>query len=137
MGTDRAELERVVAQANRARLAGTVVDDAIAVALDEPDRRLVAYGTLRPGETNEHVLVAARGTWSPATVAGELGTWHGYPMLRPGGAGDLIAVMVLESADLPGLWPRLDRFEGPAYRREWIVYECDGVPAVGSVYVAA
>ena len=137
MGTDRAELERVVRQANRARRAGNAVDDAIAAALDEPDRRLVAYGTLRPGESNEHVLTGARGTWSTATVAGKLGTWHGYPILRPGGAGDAIAVMVLESADLPGLWPRLDRFEGPAYRREWIVYECDGVPAVGSVYVAA
>ena len=143
MGTDRAELERVVAQVNRARRAGTVVDDAIAGVLDEPDCRLVAYGTLRPGEANEHVLAAARGTWSSATVTGALGTWHGYPMLRPGragragGAGDTLAVMVLESADLPGLWPRLDRFEGPAYRREWIVYECDGVPAVGSVYVAA
>jgi len=136
MATDRAELEGMVAEANGARRAGKVVDAAVVAALDDPDRRLVAYGTLRPGEVNEHVLTAARGTWSSATVAGELGTWHGYPMLRPGGSSDAIAVMVFASADLPDLWPSLDRFEGPAYRRQWIVYECDGVPAVGSVYVA-
>jgi len=136
MATDRAELEGMVAEANRARRAGKVVDAAVVAALDDPDRRLVAYGTLRPGEVNEHVLADARGTWSSATVTGELATWHGYPMLRPGGSSGAIVVMVLASADLTGLWSRLDRFEGPAYRREWIVYEVDDVPFVGSVYVA-
>jgi gamma-glutamylcyclotransferase (GGCT)/AIG2-like uncharacterized protein YtfP len=144
MGSDRIQLERLVATANRARRAGDVADPAVVAALAvlgdpvSPDRRLVAYGTLRPGAVNEHVLAGARGTWMPATVTGELGTWRGYPILRPARAGEAIAVMVLESADLPGLWPHLDRFEGPAYRREWIVYERDGgACGTGSCYVEA
>jgi gamma-glutamylcyclotransferase (GGCT)/AIG2-like uncharacterized protein YtfP len=41
----------------------------------------------------------------------------GYPalILDPGGAP--IDVHVFESVDLPAHWARLDRFEGPGYRR--------------------
>jgi gamma-glutamylcyclotransferase (GGCT)/AIG2-like uncharacterized protein YtfP len=126
----------MVAHADRARRAGAEVDAVIVAALDDPDRRLVAYGTLRPGEANEHVLADVRGTWTAATVTGNLGSWHGYPILQPDDDGEIVAVMVLQSDDLPRLWPRLDRFEGPAYRREWIVYAHDDGIAVGSVYVA-
>jgi gamma-glutamylcyclotransferase (GGCT)/AIG2-like uncharacterized protein YtfP len=136
MADDREELVRLVAEANRARRAGEMVPASLVARLGDPDQRLVAYGTLRPGAPNEHVLADCPGGWTPAMVTGELGTWHGYPMLRPDAAGAPIDVLVLESADLPHAWRRLDRFEGPAYRREWIVYECDGVLAVGSVYVA-
>jgi gamma-glutamylcyclotransferase (GGCT)/AIG2-like uncharacterized protein YtfP len=137
MADDRDEVERLVAEANRARWAGEGVPASVAARLGDPDRRLVAYGTLRPGAPNEHVLADCPGSWTSATVTGALGAWHGYPILRPDPAGAPIDVLVLESTELPRSWPRLDRFEGPAYRREWIVYEhADGF-AVGSVYVEA
>ena len=136
MTSDRAALEHLVRAVNRAR-AERDAPVPLPAHLGDPDCRLVAYGTLRPGQPNQHVLADCRGTWVPATVTGELGTWHGYPILRPGAAGDPIAVMVLECADLAHAWPRLDRFEGPAYRREWIVYEHADGCGVGSVYVEA
>jgi hypothetical protein len=86
---------------------------------------------------NEDVLVDARGTWAAAIVHGVVADWHGYPILRTAAEAGRVAVMVLTSDDLPRLWPRLDRFEGPAYRREWIVYDCGGSLGVASCYVEA
>jgi gamma-glutamylcyclotransferase (GGCT)/AIG2-like uncharacterized protein YtfP len=137
MRTERDELEGRVAAANAARRAGRETDRALSAALGDPDRRLVAYGTLRPGDVNEDVLADARGTWAAATVRGVVGNWHGYPILRTSADAGAVAVMVLTSDDLPRLWPRLDRFEGPAYRREWVVYDCDGALGVASCYVEA
>jgi gamma-glutamylcyclotransferase (GGCT)/AIG2-like uncharacterized protein YtfP len=91
--------------------------------LGRPGHRLVAYGTLRPGEVNHH-LVAGLGSWQPARVRGRLGSWHGYPVLRPAPAGGPeVPVMLLTSARLPDVLPGLDTFEGPAYRRAWVVAE--------------
>lgn len=137
----REQLERMVDVANDARRAGDAIDAGLVLALGDPDRRFVAYGTLRPGEANEDVLADARGTWTTATVRGIVGNWHGYPILRPDPDASAVEVMVLVSDDLPRLWARLDRFEGPAYRREWVVYDvgdpAGGACGVGSVYVEA
>ncbi len=133
----REQLEEMVGVANEARRAGHPVEPGLLHALGDPDRRLVAYGTLCPGEVNEDVLAAASGSWTPATVRGVVGSWHGYPILRTDPGAPAVEVMVLTSEDLPRLWPRLDRFEGPAYRREWIVYDHDAGCGVGSVYVEA
>jgi gamma-glutamylcyclotransferase (GGCT)/AIG2-like uncharacterized protein YtfP len=137
MATRREQLEQMVAVANAARQAGEALDPGLVLALGDPDHRLVAYGTLRPGEVNEAVLAGAPGTWTAATVRGVVGDWHGYPILRPDPEAVPVAVMVLTSDDLPRLWPRLDRFEGPAYRREWVVYDVGAECGVGSIYVEA
>jgi len=137
MTTRREQLEQMVAGANATRRAGGDVDPGLVLALGDPDRRLVAYGTLRPGEPNEHVLADARGTWTAATVRGVVGDRHGYPILRPDAGASAVDVMVLQSDDLPRLWPRLDAFEGSAYRREWVVYGVGDACGAGSVYVEA
>ena len=41
----------------------------------------------------------------------------GDPALTLDPAGDVVAVQVFESADLPAHWARLDAFEGSDYRR--------------------
>lgn len=137
MPTRREQLEELVAVANEARRAGGPVDAGLVLALGDPDRRLVAYGTLRPGEVNEDVLADARGAWTVAAVRGVVGDWQGYPILRTDPDAPAVDVMVLTSDDLPRLWARLDRFEGAAYRREWVVYDVGDACGVGSVYVEA
>ena len=80
--------------------------------------RLAVYGTLVPGRANAHVLADVPGTWRSGTVRGtrhEDG-WHGYPGLVLGGDG-LVPVHVLRSPVLGAHLDRLDRFEGPGYRR--------------------
>lgn len=95
--------------------------EAVERALGRPDRRLAVYGTLRPGEPNHHLLADLTGSWRPATVRGEVGAWRGYPILRPSPAGPAVPAMVLASPGLPARLDRLDEFEGPAYRRAWVV----------------
>ena len=82
--------------------------------------RLAIYGTLAPGETNHHEISMIEGTWLRGTVHGWLsaegwGLTFGFPGMRLDPDGDEIHVQVLESADLPDHWDRLDRFEGEEY----------------------
>jgi gamma-glutamylcyclotransferase (GGCT)/AIG2-like uncharacterized protein YtfP len=95
----------------------SVIDEA----LGHPTQRLLAYGTLRPGEANGHLL-AGLGSWRRARVRGTVGDWCGYPILRPDERGPAtVEAMVLTAAGLPARLADLDRFEGPAYRRVWLV----------------
>lgn len=84
--------------------------------------RLAVYGTLAPGRENHHLLSAVSGTWSQGSVRGYFsadgwGLTGGYPGLRLDDDGDLVAVHILQSTDLPDHWDRLDAFEGEDYDR--------------------
>jgi gamma-glutamylcyclotransferase (GGCT)/AIG2-like uncharacterized protein YtfP len=84
--------------------------------------RLATYGSLAPGRPNHHQLEGLQGRWSRGHVHGTLvdagwGGSLGYPALILDPNGAPIEVHVFESADLPAHWSRLDRFEGPGYRR--------------------
>lgn len=84
--------------------------------------RIAVYGTLRRGEANHHVVSGIPGDWVSGTVRGwtyEIG-WGdaaGYPGLSLDDAGPVVDVDVLSSPDLGRHLERLDRFEGPGYRR--------------------
>lgn len=87
------------------------------------ESRLAVYGTLAPGEANHAVVSSLRGTWARGTVRGHFhevgwGMTHGFPALVWDPDGPEVHVQVLESPDLAGTWPRLDAFEGAAYRRQ-------------------
>jgi len=84
--------------------------------------RLATYGSLAPGRTNHDQLDGLEGRWSRGHIHGTLvdagwGAGLGYPALILDPDGPSIEVHVFESADLPAHWARLDRFEGPGYRR--------------------
>lgn len=133
-----------VRAANRARRRGGEPEPGEAVPGDpipgDPSRRLAVYGSLAPGKENHHVVADLAGSWEEGFVRGVLhpegwGATMGYPALRWDPGGERIAVHLLTSDDLPGAWPRLDRFEGPAYRRIWIPVERPGKePVVANLY---
>lgn len=86
------------------------------------EQRLFVYGTLAPGEVNAHVLEPLQGDWQPATVKGSLhpegwGASYGFPAMRLNPCGEEVSGLIFTAADLHLHWPRLDEFEGPAYRR--------------------
>ncbi|HEY3524389.1 MAG TPA: gamma-glutamylcyclotransferase [Candidatus Limnocylindrales bacterium] len=84
--------------------------------------RLAVYGTLAPGRENHHELAGLAGEWRRGHVRGRLypqgwGAALGYPGLVLDRSGPDVPVQVFESVDLATHWARLDRFEGPGYRR--------------------
>jgi gamma-glutamylcyclotransferase (GGCT)/AIG2-like uncharacterized protein YtfP len=86
--------------------------------------RLAVYGSLRPGEQH-HDLVSDLEVVARGWLTGQVREVDGYPVLRLAADGERVAVAVLGGAALADRWPELDRFEGPAYRREQVVVTLD------------
>ena len=89
---------------------------------ESTDSRLAVYGSLGPGRVNHRRLAGLDGRWRKGTVRGRLvgagwGAAIGFPGLILDPLGAVVEVDLLESADLPSHWARLDAFEGEGYRR--------------------
>jgi gamma-glutamylcyclotransferase (GGCT)/AIG2-like uncharacterized protein YtfP len=87
------------------------------------ERRLAVYGTLAPGGRHHDLLAPLRGRWRPCLITGHVdptgwGMTDGYPGLAWDPAAPAQPAHLLESPDLPLHWPRIDAFEGTAYRRQ-------------------
>ena len=94
------------------------------------DERLIVYGTLAPGEPNHHLLKDLKGTWTKGFVRGHLtqvgwGAAQGYPALTPAPDAPRVRAHLLESAELPAHWARLDAFEGQEYQRVLVPFETE------------
>jgi gamma-glutamylcyclotransferase (GGCT)/AIG2-like uncharacterized protein YtfP len=106
------------------------------------DHCLATYGTLAPGRANHHQLAELAGTWTTGTIRGRLietgwGAALGYPALVLEEDGEVIAVHLFTSADLPAHWDRLDAFEGAEYRRGEVLVETDAGLVPAWIYLAA
>ncbi len=83
---------------------------------------LFVYGSLAPGQANAHLLAQLPGSWHPANVNGRLqrllrGYAKGYSAIVLNDGPDEVPGQVFHSKALAAFWPRLDAFEGEAYRR--------------------
>lgn len=111
------------------------------MANQNPDHQLFVYGTLAPGEINEHVLKPLNGRWQSATVRGTLhpegwGASHGFPAMRLNPNAERVSGQLFSSPELADFWQQLDEFEGEAYRRaETQVQLNDGTARIASIYV--
>ena len=82
------------------------------------------------------MVASIRGTWLAGTIRGTLGRhpsgqYEGYPAFRREPSSGDVDVDVLISGELPDHWERLDRFEGPGYRRVVVEVSLAGQPAAG------
>lgn len=93
------------------------LEELVADKLEQPERRLACYGSLRPGQKNHHIVADIAGQWLPGTIYGETEEEFGYPVFTWQMDGNPIAVEVLCSEQLPANYPRIDEFEGFNYRR--------------------
>jgi gamma-glutamylcyclotransferase (GGCT)/AIG2-like uncharacterized protein YtfP len=140
------ELTRALRAFNRVRPPAppdspqrAALEDALDALFRAPER-LAAYGSLMPGGANHHEVADLKGEWVEGWVTGSLvhlgwGSAAGYPALRWDPAGAPVRASMLTSPGLRTRWPRLDRFEGPDYRRILVPFFTDAaVVAVGNLY---
>ena len=83
---------------------------------------LFVYGTLAPGESNEHLLKHIPGNWRPGIVKGEYfasgwGPAFGYPGVVLSANGEDVNGQLFSSPELAKHWEELDEFEGDGYQR--------------------
>jgi len=85
-------------------------------------QRLFVYGTLAPGQPNEHLLNEIGGSWEDAIVTGTLhlegwGATMGYPGIVLDEYGEEVEGFLFSSDKLSDHWAKLDEFEGKVYER--------------------
>ncbi len=83
---------------------------------------LFVYGTLAPGQSNEHILKNITGVWKKGSVRGQFfpsgwGPALGFPgvVLNPMEAE--VKGLVFCSSELHKHWEAIDDFEGDGYQR--------------------
>ena len=90
--------------------------------MPETSTILFVYGTLAPGEENQHIMDGMKGEWRKASVRGNRhnigwGVHKGHPGFIPDEDGEIVNGLLFISDDLPANWARLDKFEGADYKR--------------------
>ncbi len=84
---------------------------------DNPDERLIVYGTLVPGGIYHHLLAELPGTWEPCVIHGHMGEHWGFKAFQYDDHGPEHSAWLFTSEALPEKFPELDAFEGEPYRR--------------------
>jgi gamma-glutamylcyclotransferase (GGCT)/AIG2-like uncharacterized protein YtfP len=114
--------------------------------LQDAETKLFSYGSLQPGEQNEHMLTHIKGYWLEGYVYGERlqlgwGTYMGFPVLKPDYTGHKPQVQgkLFVASGLVDNWERLDEFEGEDYTRVLtLVYTIDPEQIIiSNVYAAS
>jgi len=108
----------------------------IDLLFDRPSQKLVAYGTLRPGGSNEEILKPLGGDWEPCWIHGTVQERGSVSFFRWEPGGNAIAAMLFTAPSLADAWERLDRFEGSRYLRHLIPVQTAGMWVVANVYEA-
>jgi gamma-glutamylcyclotransferase (GGCT)/AIG2-like uncharacterized protein YtfP len=84
---------------------------------DNPEERLIVYGTLAPGERYHFLLADLEGGWEECVIRGRLGEYRGFPVFKYDEEGPEHRAWLFTSRALPGKFPELDEFEGASYLR--------------------
>ncbi len=87
---------------------------------DNPDERLIVYGTLVPGGMYHYLLADLPGAWEKCVICGHMGEYWGFKAFQYDENGPEHPAWLLTSPDLPQKFPELDAFEGEPYRRRVI-----------------
>ena len=101
---------------------------------DNPETRLIVYGSLAPGEANAFMLAGLAGEWRPCRIRGHLGDFRGFKSFRYDPQGPEHPAWLLSSAELPRIIPELDDFEGEGYQRRLIPAQVHGRWVMAQVY---
>jgi gamma-glutamylcyclotransferase (GGCT)/AIG2-like uncharacterized protein YtfP len=101
---------------------------------DNPETRLVVYGSLAPGEANHFLVAGLSGEWRRCHIRGHLGHYRGFKSFRYDPQGPEHPAWLLASAELPRVIFELDDFEGEEYERIMIPARVNGHWVMAQVY---
>lgn len=101
---------------------------------DNPETRLIVYGSLAPGEANHFLLAGLEGEWYRCQIRGHMGRYRGFKSFRYDPQGHDHPAWLLESTELPRMVTDLDDFEGEEYQRITIPAQVDGRLIIAQVY---
>ncbi len=101
---------------------------------DNPETRLIVYGSLAPGGANAFLLAGLVGEWHKCHIRGQLGAFRGFKSFRYDPQGPEHPAWLLVSAELPGALPDLDDFEGEEYERRIIPARVNGRWVMAQIY---
>ncbi len=87
---------------------------------DNPDHRLIVYGTLVPGGLYHYLLADLPCTWERCTIRGYMGGYWGFKAFQSDENGPEHPAWLFTSAVLRQKFPELDAFEGEGYQRRVI-----------------
>jgi hypothetical protein len=102
--------------------------------IDNPETKLIVYGSLAPGGVNAFVLAGLVGEWHPCRIRGRMGTYLGFKSFRYDPQGPENQAWLFSSAELPRVISELDDFEGDAYERIVIPARVGGRRVMAQVY---
>lgn len=135
-GPDLAKAER---DRNVVRTALPVLCEFLQFALDSPNKRLGAYGSLRAcGE--HHALIADLGeAVTRGSIRARTTMRDGYPVMTWDNSGDAVSIEVYESALLTDArWADLDVWEGLNYQRTLAPIQLEnGEHVIATIYAIA
>ncbi len=130
-GPDRSKMERDES------VSGVVIPvqrKILDLLLDNPNQKLVVYGTLAPSEANEDILKDLQGVWQDCIIRGNIELSDGLKYFDWIPEGSEVRAKIFFAVSLPSRLPLLDSFEGSNYRRIWIPALVDGTYHVACVY---
>tara|TARA_B100001971_G_C18111920_1_gene494669 strand:+ start:59 stop:991 length:933 start_codon:yes stop_codon:yes gene_type:complete len=103
--------------------------------LDNPDQKLVVYGTLASGEANHRMIADLAGHWEKCVIRGSFHETNGLPMFKWDPSGLEQDAQIFISPELPKKWDQLDRFEGISYQRRLIPTIVKNVISISNIYL--
>lgn len=81
------------------------------------EERLIIYGSLAPGGSNNFMFKGVEGNWHKCLICGHMGRWRGFKSFKFDPDGQEYVAWMFESPVLPQMYPDLDDFEGEEYQR--------------------
>lgn len=102
--------------------------------IDNPETKLIVYGSLAPGEANHFLLAGLRGEWYFCHIRGHIGQYRGFKSFCYDPHGSEHPAWLLVSPELARVIPELDDFEGEEYERIIIPVQVNGRWIMAQIY---
>jgi len=128
------DLKKAERDENVSSIVIPVLLKLLELIFDEPNQKLIVYGTLAPGAPNESVLEGIDGLWQDCKIRGEIIRYTGLNYFKwSPNAGEIDAKMFI-SKSLPDKLSSIDRFEGGNYHRILIPAKVGEYWAIANIY---